>query len=129
MLQCVLTAYQRITRPSSTRRTVHLSVMALEDRITPAVAETLVLPIQPPQVPMVSAPATTPAEPAVRSDLFGPGAVESPDAANDLATLLSADQPPEKADVAEIEEVNPEVVEDAGESVVIEDMIFLPQVN
>jgi hypothetical protein len=134
MFQRVLAAYQRITqvagKPRANRQFAVLNVVALEERTTPAVPQALLAPIAPPQaVLLVTAPTTTaPAAPAVRSDLFGAGGVENADHPDDLETLLTNDQPPQEKSV---NNAKPPVAadSDAGETVVIEDMVFVPCVE
>ena len=131
MFQRVVAAYQRLThQPRANRRSAVLNVLALEERATPAVAETLLLPIHPPEtVLLVTVPTpTAPTAPVVRSDLFCSGAGVRTDYANDLETVLTNDQPPQEKAVGDVKPIAAEDT-DTGVTVVIEDMVFVPYVE
>jgi hypothetical protein len=137
MLQRVFSAYQRIAksvRKSVTaRRSAPLYVVELEERATPAAPQTLMLPIHPPETLLVAVvnpihPPVANADPAsgsVRSDLFGVGDAGKPEHSNELEEMLANKPVPQEVAVA----VPKADDSDAGESVIIEDMVYLPYVD
>jgi hypothetical protein len=147
MLQCVIAAYQRITsfpnwsfgtrffRTAARRRTVLLNVLVLEERATPAGTDSFLPPIHPPEAVLVAPiPAVSiPAQPPVDNGSAANASVRS---ANDLEEML-ANERASKEDAAGEPQAHRQATDaatwandtSAAETVVIEDMMYLPRVD
>lgn len=143
MLQCVLSAYQRIAKSMSKttpgRRVVPLGFLSLEERATPASPESFLPLIHPPEAVLVSvfvppasavAVAAVPANVSVRSDLFGVGDAGKTEPLPELDEMMSGEQDSAHEDVGA--ETTPADAlgqdADAVATVIIEDMTYVPQV-
>jgi hypothetical protein len=138
----------RFFRTAARRRTVLLNVLVLEERATPAGTDSFLPPIHPPEavlvapIPAVSIRSQPPvdngsaANASVRSDLFGPGEAGKPENANELEEML-ANEPASKEDAAGEPQAHRQATDaatwandtSAAETVVIEDMMYLPRVD
>jgi hypothetical protein len=153
MLQCVITAYQRIasfpnwslgTRffPSAARRkSVLLNILVLEERATPAGTDSFLPPIHPPgavlvaPVPAVSIQTQPPvdngsaANASVRSDLFGPGDAGEPENADALEEMLANEHASKEDAAVKSEAATWANDTSTADTVVIEDKVYLPPVD
>ncbi|MBI1831962.1 MAG: hypothetical protein HYR84_10985 [Planctomycetes bacterium] len=117
------------------QRSVRLGVTPLEERVTPAVNETLLLPIQPPVTIVVSAlpPAIAPAPNAttvVRSDLYGVGDAGQSDQVDDWEQYLTETQADAREPVA-LPESKPQADADADDAgaMIVEQPAYLPPIE
>jgi hypothetical protein len=133
-------------RTAAGRRSVLLNVVVLEERATPAGTVSFVPPIHPPEAVLVApVPAVSiqmpssvgngsAANASVRSDLFGPGEAGKPENADELEEML-ANEHASIENAAGQAEAHPQLTDAANgaddtsvaETVVVEDMVYLPR--
>lgn len=158
MLQRVIAAYHRLAsvpnwswgarffRTAAGQRSVVLNVLVLEERATPAGTERFLPPIQPPVAVLVApiSAVSFQTQPAVdngsaasvRSDLFGPGDMGKPENADELEEMLANEHASKEATAGQAE-AHRQVTDapnganetSSAETVVVDDMVYLPPVD
>jgi hypothetical protein len=142
MLQRVLSAYRRIAKSSriagSGRRSMLLHCLPLEERTSPATADSFTPLIHPPETvlvtvvapPMQAAPINVvPANISVRSDLFGVGDMGKAEHVPELDEMMARDPSDRQAVCAAVNVADSAMEPDATESAILEDMVYVPQIG